>query len=746
MLIVVFYLTQDLYNLHRWKKLYNVALKSSFLFYCTINLFFSSQIPKYKPTHSYEKIIQFFIKKIALFFIITPLLLNAQNVGIGTNNPASSAKLDITSSNSGLLIPRISLSDVSTGNPITAPEDGLLIYNTNVSVTGGNGTGFYYWNGTIWERLSSYEPTGLEKITEGTTSGWRFIGSNPANYGDIGDNAVDLSISPFVSATRGATGDFSTAMGRSTTASGFSSTAMGYATKASGQHSTAMGSGPTASGPRSTAMGSLTTASGFSSTAMGSNTTASGNYSTAMGINTTASGNYSTAMGETTTASGYASTAMGVYTTAPSFAEAAVGLFSTTYTPAGITTWNTADRLFVVGNGTGAGARSNALTITKDGTMNINDAYDMPNTDGAANEVLTTDGFGTASWAAPADDGDWVVSGNNMYNSTSGNVGVGDATPDGKLEVRQTTTSDIFNLYDNNTNIFTVQDGGNVGIGSGNTNSARLFVDAGSNVTYNQRMSFSKTGTGSMYGVYNNVARTSSGGLTYGMYNRVTNDGGSSATDGYYTQVDGTSTGTKYGVRSYAYTGNGTRWAAYFVGNSYVSSGTWTASDERYKKDIQTFDGALNKISQLSVKSYYFKTEDYPTLGFSDRRQYGVMAQNLETVFPSMVLESEHEIIGDDGPSDSNPTVSLKTVNYDQLIPVVIKGIQEQQEVIDNQQEKIKKLEEKLVKSTQEQQAVIINQKEQNKSMEVQMHAMKKMMELQQEQIDKLVDLINKDK
>jgi hypothetical protein len=30
--------------------------------------------------------------------------------------------------------------------------------------------------------------------------------------------------------------------------------------------------------------------------------------------------------------------------------------------------------------------------------------------------------------------------------------------------------------------------------------------------------------------------------------------------------------------------------------------------------------------------------------------------------------------------------------------------------------------------------------------MEVQMHAMKKMMELQQEQIDKLVELINKDK
>ena len=44
------------------------------------------------------------------------------------------------------------------------------------------------------------------------------------------------------------------------------------------------------------------------------------------------------------------------------------------------------------------------------------------------------------------------------------NLGIGDATPDGKLEVRQTAAADIFNLYDNTTNVFTVLDGGNVGI------------------------------------------------------------------------------------------------------------------------------------------------------------------------------------------------------------------------------------------------------------------------------------------
>ena len=44
-------------------------------------------------------------------------------------------------------------------------------------------------------------------------------------------------------------------------------------------------------------------------------------------------------------------------------------------------------------------------------------------------------------------------------------VGIGTTAPDGKLEIRQTGTADIFNLYDNTTNVLTVLDGGNVGIG-----------------------------------------------------------------------------------------------------------------------------------------------------------------------------------------------------------------------------------------------------------------------------------------
>ena len=267
----------------------------------------------------------------------------------------------------------------------------------------------------------------LEEITEGSNTGYRIVGRDTANYGNIGDIAVDLSYSPLASTTNGASGDYSTAMGYGTTASGRYSTAMGYGTTASGNYSTAMGDittafgnnstamgygttasnfystamgdGTTASGNTSTAMGSLTTASGGASTAMGENTTASGRASTAMGNNTiasgrastamgditaafgnnstamgsltTASGENSTAMGYFTTASGNNSTAMGYSTTAPSACETVIGRYNTFYTPLDSVNWNSGDRLLVVGNGLTSSSRRDALVVLKNGNVGI---------------------------------------------------------------------------------------------------------------------------------------------------------------------------------------------------------------------------------------------------------------------------------------------------------------------------------------------------------------------------------------
>lgn len=96
------------------------------------------------------------MKKVFPLFLLFAFPLMAQ-VGIGTGNPSPTALLDITSTNKGILIPRVSLSNVNltsldgTNNAI----ESLLIYNTNATVVGGSGVGFYFYNGSRWETLSN---------------------------------------------------------------------------------------------------------------------------------------------------------------------------------------------------------------------------------------------------------------------------------------------------------------------------------------------------------------------------------------------------------------------------------------------------------------------------------------------------------------------------------------------------------------------------------------------------------------
>ena len=70
----------------------------------------------------------------------------AQNVGIGTNTPAASAKLDVTSTNSGLLPPRMTYAQ---RNAIVNPVAGLIIYCTDCA----NGE-MQYYNGTTWMQMT----------------------------------------------------------------------------------------------------------------------------------------------------------------------------------------------------------------------------------------------------------------------------------------------------------------------------------------------------------------------------------------------------------------------------------------------------------------------------------------------------------------------------------------------------------------------------------------------------------------
>jgi len=98
-----------------------------------------------------------------------------------------------------------------------------------------------------------------------------------------------------------------------------------------------------------------------------------------------------------------------------------------------------------------------------------------------------------------------------------------------------------------------------------------------------------------------------------------------------------------------------------------------TTSDRRLKEKIFTLSGSLSNIQKLRGTRYFLKDK-----ASDNRLQFGVIAQEVETVFPNLVM------------TDSE---GYKSVSYSGLIPVLIEATKEQQTIIEAQQEKISKLE-----------------------------------------------------
>lgn len=321
-------------------------------------------------------------------------------------------------------------------------EDGLLITGTY-----GSGETIIATNPLTRTRMFYNPRKAAFRAGFVSTVGWddANVGSYSTAFGfntwASGDYSLASGASAFASGNAStaigfgttASGNNSTAFGRNSTASGDNSTAFGYDTTASGEYSTAFGRSTEASGNNSTAFGRSTEASGDYTIAFGYNTSAFGNYSTAFGFGTDATGEYATAFGRNSTASGDDSTtfgfgtdAAGRYATvfgrsteAPSYAETTIGIYSTSYTPLSITTFNINDRLFSIGNGNNSSSRSNALTIYKNGLMNINDEYNMPLTDGSNGQVMTSDGSGNITFQNVNNTDNQTIDTFNFNNTTN---------------------------------------------------------------------------------------------------------------------------------------------------------------------------------------------------------------------------------------------------------------------------------------------------------------------------------------
>jgi hypothetical protein len=87
-------------------------------------------------------------------FLIASTAISSQNIAINkSGTPGNSSAIldmsDASNNTSGILLPNVSITATNAASPVVNPHDGLLVYNTNSSITGGYGVGFYYWSTTL---------------------------------------------------------------------------------------------------------------------------------------------------------------------------------------------------------------------------------------------------------------------------------------------------------------------------------------------------------------------------------------------------------------------------------------------------------------------------------------------------------------------------------------------------------------------------------------------------------------------
>jgi hypothetical protein len=119
------------------------------------------------------------------------------------------------------------------------------------------------------------------------------------------------------------------------------------------------------------------------------------------------------------------------------------------------------------------------------------------------------------------------------------------------------------------------------------------------------------------------------------------------------------------------------------AGTVFATSTTISAiSDVRLKENIQDIDVGLDKVMALKPRKFDWKEGK----GKDKKGDRGWIAQEFEQVFPEMINEWK-----DPAPEGEEP---YKAVNAD-LIPVLVKAIQEQQAIITDLKARIETLENK---------------------------------------------------
>ena len=392
-------------------------------------------------------------RKILLISAITVVtcstVVNAQ-VGIGTTTPDSSSILHLNSTNKGLLITSISLNSLTDSSTIPSPATGLLVWNN------GNGSlttrGFYYWNNSQWNILT----TGNSTSGGGSISGWNTnTGNSGTNAGSnttmfVGTSTHDDLYFKVNNLTMGHLGvNDGINFGRSSNSAQFG-VAMGYNANASSNGSTAVATNSTAIGDRSMAMGYNSKTQSNDSSAFGVNSTTQGDRSMAMGYNSKTQSNDSSAFGVNSIASGDRSMALGYNAKTQASDTSAFGINANALAPRstaiGYNSQTQSDDTSAFGiNANALGVRSialgyNAKTQSEDGVAlgGNTDASGIQSTAlgfNAKSTAQSSTALGSGSSAGGQNSTAIGFGANTTQNNaivlgnSSANVGIGTSTP-----------------------------------------------------------------------------------------------------------------------------------------------------------------------------------------------------------------------------------------------------------------------------------------------------------------------------
>ena len=159
----------------------------------------------------------------------------------------------------------------------------------------------------------------------------------------------------------------------------------------------------------------------------------------------------------------------------------------------------------------------------------------------------------------------------------------------------------------------------------------------------------------------------------------------------------GSTAGTVYGVYGYAF-GGSVNYAGYFSGDVYTT-GTYLPSDRKLKKDIKPLNGAMAIINQLSPSAYKYKVDEFKQMHLPEGTRYGLIADELQKILPGAVRKAvqpaEYENIGGKRGKKLNDAIEFNAVNYNDLIPILVSAVKEQNEIINGLLKRIEMLEKK---------------------------------------------------